>query len=89
MSKPRPVVVVQSERLESSSTAIVCPLTSFDIDASTLFEPSATNGLLKPSSHMAWKTGVVKKARLGKRIGELSDSEMEVVCAQLRRALGL
>ena len=87
--KPRPAVVVQSDLFNPTHASIViCPITSHPVDA-PLFRltipPSRTNGLKAESQIMVDKIMAVHRDRIGKRIGRLSDAEME----QVDRALGL
>ena len=88
-SKPRPAVIVQNDMCETAETVLVCPLTTFDSDDGECIYPSEANGLEKPCSPMAHRTVAVKKSRLGKQIGRLSDSEMKLVAERLRFAFDL
>ncbi|MBL8834958.1 MAG: type II toxin-antitoxin system PemK/MazF family toxin [Alphaproteobacteria bacterium] len=79
--KPRPAVVVQSDRfLDLHPSVIVCPITSAAI-AAPLFRidvaASAANGLKQPSQIMVDKIVTVRRDRIGDRIGSL-DAETRV-----------
>ena len=91
-SKARPVVVIQSDKLSSFDSIILCLFTSFesgDISTRVPVEPSAENGLQKKSFVMTDKIVTVDKKMLGKRVGVLSDEDMSAVSEQLKIILGL
>ena len=90
--KPRPVVIVQDDRFDATSSITICAFTSDPTDAPLLrlvVEPSTANGLDKASRLMVDKVTTVPKARLGQRIGRLSDSDMVRVNRALLIFLGL
>ena len=89
---PRPVVIVQDGRFDATSSITICAFTSDPTDAPLfrlVVEPNTANGLDKPSRLMVDKVTTVPKARLGKRIGRLSDSDMVRVNRALLIFLGL
>jgi mRNA interferase MazF len=81
--KPRPAVIVQTDRLNSFHPSIlVCPLTSELVDARDLridIEPSHQNGLRVASQAMVDKVTAVARERIGRRIGRLDETEMQRV----------
>lgn len=84
--KPRPAVILQEDRFDSTSSITVCVFTTDQTDAPLLrmlVEPTDRNGLSSASRLMVDKVTTVPKARLGKRIGRLNDADM----ARLNRAL--
>jgi mRNA interferase MazF len=90
--KPRPVVIVQDDRFDATSSITICAFTSDPTDAPLfrlLVEPSAVNGLDKASRLMVDKVTTVSKAKLGRRIGRLSDNDMVRVNRALLIFLGL
>ena len=90
--KPRPVVIVQDDRFDATDSITICTFTSDPTDAPLfrlVVEPNTANGLDKPSRLMVDKVTTVPKARLGKRIGRLSDSDMVRVNRALLIFLGL
>jgi mRNA interferase MazF len=90
--KPRPVVIVQDDRFDATSSITICAFTSDPTDAPLfrlIVEPSAMNGLDKASRLMVDKVTTVPKAKLGKRIGRLADSDMVRVNRALVIFLGL
>ena len=89
---PRPVVIVQDDRFDATNSITICAFTSDPTDAPLfrlVVEPNTANGLDKPSRLMVDKVTTVPKARLGKRIGRLSDSDMVRVNRALLIFLGL
>ena len=84
--KPRPVVIVQDDRFDATSSITICAFTSDPTDAPLfrlVVEPSEMNGLETLSRVMVDKVTTVPKARLGRRIGRLADDDM----VRLNRAL--
>jgi mRNA interferase MazF len=80
--KPRPVVVIQDDRFDATSSVTICPLTS-DPEPLPLFrvtiEPADSNGLRARSFVMADKISTVQRANLARRIGRLNADEMSAV----------
>ena len=76
--KPRPVVIVQDDRFDATSSITVCPCTSDPTEAPLfriLVEPSPLNGLASASRLMVDKVTTVPKAKIGKRIGRLGNED--------------
>jgi mRNA interferase MazF len=84
--KPRPVVVVQDDRFDTTQSVTFCPLTTNPVSA-VLFrlpvEPTKENGLRVASRIMVDKAMTVRRTKLGNRVGRLSDEDM----VRLNRAL--
>jgi mRNA interferase MazF len=84
--KPRPAVIVQEDRFDSTSSITLCVFTTDPTEAPLLrmlIEPTDRNGLSSASRLMVDKVTTVPKARLGKRIGKLNDEDV----LRLNRAL--
>ena len=84
--KPRPAVIVQEDRFESTSSITLCAFTTDPTDAPLLrmlVEPSDRNGLAGASRLMVDKVTTVPKSRLGRRVGKLDDEDV----VRLNRAL--
>ena len=84
--KPRPVVIVQDDRFNATSSITICAFTTDPTDAPLfrlVVEPSEANGLATVSRLMVDKVTTVAKAKLGRRIGRLADDDM----VRLNRAL--
>src|SRR5213596_435709 len=77
--KPRPVVIVQDDRVDATDSITVCAFTTDPTDA-PLFrlqvEPNERNGLRSPCRLMADKITTVSKTKLGSRLGRLDDEEI-------------
>jgi mRNA interferase MazF len=77
--KPRPVVILQSDRFDSLDSITICPFTTDTTDAPLLrltVAPSENNGLKETSRIMVDKVTTVAKIKLGTRIGRLRDQDM-------------
>jgi mRNA interferase MazF len=78
-SKPRPVVVVQnSAYIPNKESLIVCPVSGVIVDNNLVMtvSPSLENGLKSESIIRADLITTVKVFRVGKKIGELSASDL-------------
>jgi mRNA interferase MazF len=77
--KPRPAVVVQSDLVNAThATALLCPITSYLIDAPLFripLHPTDTNGLSCKSQIMVDKLSVMKIEKISKKIGKLHKEE--------------
>lgn len=77
--KPRPAVIVQYDRFEMTASVTVCAFTSDPTEAPLFrlpIRPSATNSLRAESRLMVDRIMTVPRARLGLRVGRLSDMDM-------------
>lgn len=78
-SKPRPVVIVQSDNFDAVASITVCPFTTDPSNIPMLrvaIQPSPENGLGEASQIMVDKVTTLPKTKLGKRIGRLTDHDM-------------
>ena len=77
--KPSPVVIVQDDRFDATTSVTVCAFTTDPTEA-PLFrlrvEPDQLNGLRESSSLMVDKLTTVPRSKLGTHVGRLSDEEM-------------
>jgi mRNA interferase MazF len=90
--KPRPVLVVQDDRFDATSSITVCPLTSDPTEIPLLrvpLDPDDSNGLDAPSSIMLDKVTTMPRSKLGERIGKVSDADMLALSRGLVVFLGL
>lgn len=72
--KPRPALVIQSDRFDQTGTVTVLLVTGTLVDAPLIrvtIVPTPTNGLLKPSQVMIDKAMSVKRDRIGATIGQV------------------
>lgn len=84
--KPRPVVIVQDDRFDATTSISICAFTSDPTDAPLLrlaVEPSETNGLRTTSRLMVDKITTIPKSKLRNRIGKLADRDI----VRLNRAI--
>jgi mRNA interferase MazF len=77
--KPRPVAILQDDRFDATDSITIVAFTTDPADA-PLFrlpvEPDETNGLRASGRLMVDKITTIPKAKLGTRIGRLSDKDM-------------
>ncbi|MCD2179055.1 type II toxin-antitoxin system PemK/MazF family toxin [Rhizobium sp. C1] len=92
LGKPRPALVVQSDRFDESASVTVLLISSTLVDAPLIrptLEPTETNGLRKPSQVMVDKIMTVKRDKLGQQFGCLEDEDMLRVTRSLAIFLGI
>jgi mRNA interferase MazF len=90
--KPRPALVIQSDRFEETGTVTVLLVSGTLVDAPLLrvsVHPTAANGLRKPSQVMIDKAMSVKRDKLGPILGRLDENELLTVSRSLALFLGL
>ena len=77
--KARPVVIVQDDSFDATTSVTVCAFTTDGTDA-PLFrlsvEPNTRNGLRIPGRLMVDKITTVPKSKIGARIGRLDDEDI-------------
>jgi mRNA interferase MazF len=89
--KPRPALVIQSDHFDATATVTVLLISSPLVDAPLIrqtVEPSAGNGLRKPSQVMLDKAMTVRRDRVGPPLGRLEDDAMIAVNRSLALFLG-
>lgn len=77
--KPRPVVILQDDRFDATSSMTICAFTTDPTPAPIfrlLVEPSDHNGLKAPCRLMADKITTVPKTKIGARVGRLDDEDL-------------
>ncbi|MFT3975053.1 MAG: type II toxin-antitoxin system PemK/MazF family toxin [Amaricoccus sp.] len=90
--KPRPALIVQADQFDATGTVAVLLLTGTLVDAPLLrptIQPTAGNGLRKPSQVMVDKVLSVKRDRLGEPFGHLEAEVMLGVTRSLAVFLGI
>lgn len=80
--KPRPALVIQADQFDEHATVTVLLVSSMPVDA-PLFrvtvQPSAANGLQKPSQVTVDKAMTVKRDKLGQAFGRIdADAMVEI-----------
>lgn len=80
--KPRPALVIQADPFDEHATVTVLPVTSTLVGAPLFritIQPSAENGLQKPSQVMVDKAMTVKRDKVGQAFGCIdADAMVEV-----------
>jgi mRNA interferase MazF len=90
--KPRPALVIQADQFADTGTVTVLLLSSTLVDAPLIrptVQPTAANGLLKPSQVQVDEAMTVKRDRISGFIGRLDDEAMLAVTRSLALFLGL
>ena len=84
--KPRPAVILQDDRFDMTDSITVCAFTTDPTDAPLFrlpIEPSQGNGLRAVCRLMVDKITTISKAKIGARVGRLTDEDM----VRLKRAV--
>jgi mRNA interferase MazF len=90
-SKPRPVLIVQSDRLHGTQTVLACGFTSqtnVAVPFRPLIDATPETGLKQSSTIMIEKLAAVSRTKLGERIGALPEDDLERVEQALQLVLG-
>jgi mRNA interferase MazF len=77
--KPRPVVIVQDDSFDVTSSVTVCAFTTDETEAPLIrltIQPNERNGLRSVSRLMVDKITTVPKSKVGNHIGRLDDEDM-------------
>ena len=88
VGKPRPVVIIQDDLFDATTSVTVCALTTDQTDAPLFRIPvdaDDTTGIRPPSRLMVDKITTVPRSKLGERVGRLSDDDM----TRLRRSIAV
>jgi len=91
-SKPRPVLVVQDDRFDTTDSITICPLTTDPTEIPLLripLIPGTDIGLDQPSSLMVDNLTTMPRSKLGERIGAVSDTDILALSRSLVVFLGL
>jgi len=90
--KPRPALIIQSDQFEATGTVTVLMVSGTLVEAPLIrpaIQPTAENGLRKPSQVMIDKAMSVKRDKLGAPFGRLDDETMLSVTRSLAVFLGI
>jgi mRNA interferase MazF len=90
--KPRPALVIQANHFSEHSSVTVLPITGTLVAAPLLrvtIQPTAENGLQKPSQVMVDKAMTVKRERVGPVFGRIDADTLVEVERCLAAFLGL
>ena len=91
-AKTRPCVIVQRDSANGAApTTIVVPFTGASIATSIIAPrvPEGDGGLAKDSIALCHQVRVVDRQRMRARLGQLTDSSMQAICAGLETILDL
>jgi len=92
-SKPRPALVVQSDAFNSTHASVtVCPITSDCVDAPFFriaLPAGSRTGLDKASQVMVDKVVSVPREAIGRAIGRVASSELDLVGRALQAWLSI
>ena len=91
-SKPRPAIILQSDKFDATRSVTVCPLTSTPADnvyARFALAPSQANGLKITSHAMVDKISTIPKPKLRRRIGRLDSNDISLLNRNVVLFLGL
>jgi mRNA interferase MazF len=90
--KPRPCIVLQADAFAATDSVTVVLLTSETAGAPDLriaIAPAAGNGLAQPSWAMVDKVMTLRRDRIARTIGRLTDDEMTAISRAIIVFLGL
>ncbi len=90
--KPRPAIVIRSDRIAQTDSVLVCLLTSTERVAPLYrlaLEPTRGNGLRVPSQIMTDKIHAMRRDRVSGPIGSLSVEDVERLNTALSLVVGL
>lgn len=92
VGKPRPVVIIQDDLFDATTSVTVCALTTDQTDAPLFRIPvdaDEMTGIRQPSRLMVDKITTVPRSKLGERVGRLSDDDMTRLGRSIAVFLGL
>ena len=90
--KPRPVVIVQDDRFDSTASVTVCPMTTSPVEAPLLrIHVASTNitGIEQASQIMVDKVTTMPRANVRDHLGRLADADLVRLDRALLVFLGL
>jgi len=90
--KPRPAVVIQSDRMRATDSVLLVLMTSALEDAPIYrlqIEPASWNSLQRASQIMIEKILAMPKHKIGQVIGRLSSDELVALGSMLSAVIGL
>lgn len=91
--KPRPAVIVETDRLAPTEHVLVCPSTTHILPdvglRRVLVEPDERNGLRQRSQLQIDKMTVYRRAKCGDVIGTIDEATIERMNAALALVVGL
>ena len=93
LGKPRPAVIVETDRLAPTDNVLICPGTTHlredVVQRRVLVAPGLSNGLREATQFQIDKLTVTRRAKCGPIIGRLDDATMAKVTGLLMVVLGV
>ena len=78
-NKPRPAVIIQSDRFDRTESITICTFTT-TLRAAPFFrlpiEPTGSNGLMQRCWIMIDKVSTVPRTKIGRKLGRLDEQEV-------------
>jgi mRNA interferase MazF len=90
--KPRPAVILQDDRFDSTDSITICAFTTDPTEAPLFrlpIKPNPMNGLRIPCRLMVDKITTVPKGKIGERIGRLDDHDVVRLARAILVFLGM
>ncbi|MGF7172982.1 type II toxin-antitoxin system PemK/MazF family toxin [Azospirillum doebereinerae] len=90
--KPRPAIVIQSDFFDAMDSVTVCLLTGERTEIATIrpaLEPDEMNSLRERSWVQVDKIATIRRERVGKIFGRVSDTDMKRITASVAVFLGI
>ena len=90
--KPRPAIIIQSDRLQLTKSVMVCPMTGAEVDSPLvrlMIPPVPVTGLRIASFAMGEKLTAVRREKCGPVIGRLPDELVLALDEMLAVVMGL
>jgi mRNA interferase MazF len=90
--KPRPAIILQSDRYDGTESVTLCPLTAGHVEvvyARFPIEPTAANGLKLRSYVMVDKITTLPRSKVGYLMGRLSAADLSLLERRVVLFLGL
>lgn len=90
--KPRPVVIVQDDRFDSTASVSVCPLTTNPVEAPLIritVKPTDTTGIAQSSQIMVDKVTTMPRVNVRDHLGRVADADLVRLDRALLVFLGL
>ena len=93
LGKPRPAVIIESDRLASTENILICPGTSHLVEGveprRLLILPTQENGLREPTQFQIDRLVAPRRTKCGGVIGQLDEQAMAEIDGLLTVILGL
>jgi mRNA interferase MazF len=93
LGKPRPALIIETDKLAPSDHVLVCPGTTFilpeSINRRKLVQPDQSNGLRQPTQFQLDKISVTRRAKCGQVIGRLDAATMAEINYLLSVIVGI